>query len=428
MEERYVLCEGEKLCFSLPPQWKVLCAEDKPFIPGVVDSLAEVRRALDNPIGSARLEEMAKPGMEVALLFDDLQRPTPVDLLMPEMLNRLNRAGIPDDRVWAVCALGTHPVYSREELVKKVGKEVAERMRGRLVSHDPHSPENVVIGKTHRGTIVEINPYVAFADLVIAVGDCMPHPVAGFGGGFKIVMPGVASYRSVADHHFTWMRHRMSRVNILDGNPWYEEIVDAGRIARLCFKLDCVINEKREIIKAFAGEPFAEHREASRFAASLYSVPLPKIADITIIAAYPLEIGVQATKALTMAGFCTRAGGTIIWVAPQKQSGPLMPLVRHMSSPETASDFHRRLIRGEIPDDLKSFGISYIMQVVYFKELAEKFNVIHVTEGLAPDVVRMMKFTHATSLPEAVDMAASTMPQADVAIFPSGGNIIPVIA
>ena len=427
MEEHYVLCEGEKLCFSLPPSWKVLSAKDKPFIPGVKDFLAEIKHALDNPIGSPKLEEIAKPGMEVALLFDDLQRPTPVNLVIPEMLNGLNRAGISDDRVWAVCAIGTHPVYSREELEKKVGPEVASRLKDRLVSHDPYSPDNVVIGKTHRGTLVEINPYVAFADLVIAVGECMPHPCAGFGGGFKIVLPGVASYRSVAEHHFTWMRHRKSRVNILDGNPWYEEIVDAGQIARLSFKIDCIINEKKEIIKAFAGEPFAEHREASRYAASLYYVPLPKVADVTIIAAYPLEIGVQATKALTMAGFCTRAGGTIVWVAPQKESGPLMPLVRHMSSSETASDFHRRLIRGEIPDDLKSFGISFIMQIVYFKELAEKFNVIHVTEGLAPEVVRMMKFTHATSLPEAIDMAAKNLPHADVAIFPAGGNIIPGI-
>ena len=427
MDEHYVLCEAEKLCFSLPEGWKVLSAEDKPFIPGVKDFLAEVKRALDNPIGSPKLEEIAKPGMEVALLFDDLQRPTPVNLVIPEMLNRLNRAGVPDDRVWGVCAIGTHPVYSREELEKKVGPEVSTRLKERLVSHDPHSTENVVIGKTHRGTLVEINPHVAFADLVIAVGECMPHPCAGFGGGFKIVMPGVASYRSVADHHFTWMRHRKSRVNILDENPWYEEIVDAGQIARLTFKIDCIINEKKEIIKAFAGEPFAEHREASRYAAGLYYVPLSKVADVTIIAAYPLEIGVQATKALTMAGFCTRAGGTIIWVAPQKESGSLMPLVRHMSSPETASDFHRRLIRGDIPEDLKSFGISYIMQVVYFKELAEKFNVIHVTEGLTTEVVHMMKFAHATSLPEAIDMAVKNLPRADVAIFPSGGNIIPGI-
>jgi lactate racemase len=424
---QFVMSEGERLTFSLPSGWKVLSAEDKPPVPGVADQVQEIQRALDNPIGSPRIEELAKPGMEVALLFDDLQRPTPVHLAIPEMLDRLNRAGISDERVWGVCALGTHPVYSREELIQKVGAPVGERLGERLVSHDPHSPENVVIGKTHRGTLVEINPHVAFADLIIAVGECMPHPVAGFGGGFKIVMPGVSSYRAVADHHFSWMRHMSARVNILDGNPWYEEIVDAGRLSRLSFKLDCVINEKKEIIRAFAGEPFAEHREASQYAASLYYVPLSKMADVTITAAYPLEIGVQATKSLTMSSFCTRSGGTVIWVAPQKQAGPIMPLVKEMASDETATGFHRRLARGDIPDHLRSFGISYIMQVVYFKEMAEKFDVIHVTDGLSPEQVQMMKFRHARTVQEAIDMACERMPEADVAIFPSGGTVIPGI-
>jgi nickel-dependent lactate racemase len=255
----------------------------------------------------------------------------------------------------------------------------------------------------------------------------MPHPIAGFGGGCKIVMPGVCSYRSVAEHHFSWMRHRNSRVNLLDGNSFYEEIVDAGRLSRLAFKLDFIINEKKEVIRAFAGGPVAEHREASKFSASLYTVPLPKLADVTITSAFPLEMGVQATKALTMAGFCTRSGGAIIWVAPQKEAGSILPLIKEMASPESAGDFHRRLIEGNIPDHLKSFGISYIMQVVYFKELAEKFDVVHVTEGLSPEQVKMMKFTYSSSLQEAVNQISAKMSKADVAIFPSGGNIIPEI-
>ncbi len=421
----YVKSEGKELRFNLPAGWNVLWHRETPPVPGVADPLADITRALEEPIGSPRLEELAKPGMEVALLFDDLQRPTPVHFVIPQMLNRLNRAGVPDERVWGIGALGTHPVYSRRELEQKVGAEVAARLGNRLVSHDPHSAENVVIGKTRRGTVVEINQHVAFADLIIAVGECMPHPAAGFGGGFKIVMPGVCSYRSVADHHFNWMRHRYSRVNILEGNPWYEEIVDAGRLARLSFKLDCIVNEKKEVVRAFAGDPLAEHQEASKYAASLYYAPLPAMADVTVTAAYPLEIGVQATKALTMAGFCTRSAGTIIWVAPQKQAGPIMPLVKEMASDETANEFHRRLSRGDIPEHLRSFGISYIMQVVFFKEMAEKFKVIHVTEGLSPAQVEMMKFSHAASVQEAIDLAAASTKEANVVIFPAGGNVIP---
>ncbi|MDP2973361.1 MAG: lactate racemase domain-containing protein, partial [Deltaproteobacteria bacterium] len=358
----YVNYDGKRKDFSIPKGWNLISSEDKPSIPGVIDPTQEIRQSLDHPIGSQKIEELARPGMEVVLLFDDLQRPTPVHLALPEILNRLNRAGIPDERITGICAVGTHPIPSLEQLETKVGSEVFSRLTGRLHSHDPHSSDNVIIGKTHRGTLVEINSRVASSDLIIGVGECMPHPIAGYGGGYKIIMPGVCSYRSVADHHFHWMRHRNSRVNLLDGNHFFEDILDAGRLSRLAFKLDFIINEKKEVIRAFAGDPIAEHREASDYASALYSVPLPKLADVTITSAFPLEIGVQATKALTMAGFCTRSGGAIIWVAPQKQAGSILPLVREMGSSESASDFHRRLILGDVPEHLRSFGISYIMQ------------------------------------------------------------------
>ncbi len=423
----YVNYGSERKTFLIPKGWNLISNEDKPLVPGVTDPLQEIRRALDYPIGSPKIEELARPGMEVIILFDDLQRPTPAHLALPEMMNRLNRAGIPDGRITGICALGTHPIPSPEQLEMKVGKEVLSRLNGRLFAHNPHASNNVIIGKTHRGTLVEVNRHVAFADLIIGVGECMPHPIAGYGGGFKIVMPGVCSYRSVADHHFTWMRHRNSRVNLLEGNPFFEDIVDAGRLSRLTFKLDLILNEKKEVIRAFAGDPMDELREGSRYASSLYLVSLNKLADVTITSAYPLEIGVQATKALTMANFCTRTGGAIIWVAPQKEAGPVLPLIQEMGSEESACDFHRRLIEGNIPNHLRSFGISYIMQVVYFKELAEKFDVYHVTEGLSPEQVTMMKFNYSSSLEEAISQVYKKMPVADVAIFPSGGNIIPEV-
>ncbi len=421
----YVNYGNEKKHFSLPQGWNLISAEDRPTVPGVPDPVGEIRHCLDHPIGSPKLEELARPGMEAVLLFDDLQRPTPVHLALPEIMDRLNRSGIGDERITAICAVGTHPMPTPELIEQKVGTGVYARLKGRISSHDPRASDNVIIGRTHRGTLVEVNRFVAFADLIIGVGECMPHPVSGYGGGCKIVMPGVCSYRSIADHHFSWMRHRNSKVNLCDGNLFYEDIVDAGRLSRLAFKLDFVLNEKKEVLRAFAGDPVTEHKDASSYCASLYSIALPKLADVTITSAFPLEIGVQSTKALTMAGFCTRSGGTIIWAAPQKQAGPIMPLVKEMGSPESAGDFHRRLIEGNVPDHLKSFGISYIMQVVYFKELAEKFNVIHVTEGLSPEQVKMMKFSYASDLQEAIHRASEKNPRADAVVFPSGGHVIP---
>jgi nickel-dependent lactate racemase len=262
--DSYVNYEGKKIGFELPGGWRLISGEDKPPVPGAPNPLEEVRRALDNPIGSPRIEELARPGMQVALVFDDLQRPTPAHLILPEIMDRLNRAGIPDERMKGVCALATHPVYSLEQLKTKVGEEVFARLKGRLFSHDPHASDNVIIGRTNRGALVEINPHVAFADLVIGMGECMPHPAAGYGGGYKILVPGVSSYRSVANHHFAWMRHLNSRVNVLEGNYFWEEIVDAGKLSRLAFKADFIINEKKEIIRGFAGHPLEAQKAAAR--------------------------------------------------------------------------------------------------------------------------------------------------------------------
>jgi len=423
----YVNYEGGKLHFSLPSGWRSIVDEDRPPVPGTADPVKEIQHALDHPMGSPPIEELARPGMDVVVLFDDLQRPTPASLALPELMDRLNRGGVPDEQITAICAVGTHPAPTLDQMKTKIGSKAFTRLNGRVLSHNPHDKDNILIGRTDRGTLVEVNQRVALADLIIGVGQCMPHPIAGFGGGSKIIMPGVCSYRSTADHHFTWMRNRNSRVNLLDGNPFYEDSVDAARLARLAFKLDLIMNENKEVIRAFAGDPVEEHKQASRYAESLYRILLPKLADVTITSAYPLEIGVQASKALDMAALCTRAGGTIIWVAPQKEAGSLMPLLQEMGSPEGSTDFHRRLIEGDIPDHLKAFGISYIMVVVYYKERAEKFHVFHVTEGFTAEQVAMMKLIYCPNLQDAVDRVSKTMPTADVAIFPSGGTIIPEI-
>src|SRR4030042_4598944 len=128
----YVNYGGQKRNFRVPEGWNVISAEDKPLVPGVVDPLQEIRRVLDHPIGSPKIEELARPGMEVALLFDDLQRPTPVHLLVPDILNRLNRAGIPHTRISGICSLGTHPIPTLEQLKKKAGEEVFSRLHGRI--------------------------------------------------------------------------------------------------------------------------------------------------------------------------------------------------------------------------------------------------------------------------------------------------------
>lgn len=424
----YVNHGGGRVAFEIPSSWNVLSSRDCAAASVVEDVPAEIERALDSPIGTALIERLARPGMKVVLLFDDMQRATPANLALPAVLNRLNRAGVPDERVTAICARGTHPAPSPEQIEKKVGKEILTRLHGRIEIHDSQSNENVLIGRTRRGTAVEINHHVAEADLVIGIGTCMPHPYSGFGGGCKIVMPGVCSYRTIGEHHYSWLRNRSCTLSVLDGNPYYEEIVEIARLGGLAFKLDFLLDEQNRVIKAYAGDPVEEHRKAAEYASSLYEVSLPHQADVVITSAAPLEIGVQATKALLNARVAAKTGGTIIWIAGQKQAGPLMSLIEQMAAARSANEYHRRLVRGDIPDPLKPFGISFFMLGVPFKELSEQYHVIHVTEGLTREQVELMNFGYAATVDEAIAAAHKRAPRADVVILPSGGTIIPMVS
>jgi len=423
----YLNYDGGKINFSLPSEWNVISSKDCKQAPVVEDVAGEIERSLDNPVGIASLEEYVQPGMKVVVLFDDIQRATPADLAIPAVLNRLNKAGLSDERISAVCARGTHPKPNDEQIEKKIGKEVIKRLRGRISIHDAQSSENVFIGKTTRGTAVAINRHVAEADLVIGIGTCIPHPYSGYGGGCKIFMPGVCSYETISAHHYAWLRNKDSQLNKLEGNPWYDESVEMARLGGLTYKLDFLLNETNRVIGAFFGDPVAAHRQASEHAMSLYLVDLPKPADVVITSASPLEIGVQATKALLNARMAARTGGKIIWVASQKQAGPLMALIEQMAEAESANDYHRKLLRGDIPESIKPFGISFFMLGVPFKEISEKYDIIHVTEGLTKEQVTLMNFEYAATLEEAIQRVYKELPNADVTILPSGGTIIPKI-
>jgi nickel-dependent lactate racemase len=423
----YLNQEGRRIQFSVPPGWNVLSAQDCAKAPVVDDVVKEIERALDSPIGTAPLQKLGRPGMKAAVLFDDMQRPTPAALAFPAVLNRLNKAGIPDDRITAVCARGTHPAPTPEQLEKKVGKEVLQRLADRVLVHDAQSSENVFVGKTSRGTAVEINRHVAEADLVVGIGTCMPHPYSGYSGGCKILLPGVASYRTVGEHHYSWLRNKTCKLSVLEGNLWYEDTVEIARLGRLGFKLDFLLNEANQVIRAFAGDPVEEHREAARHSTSLYQVFLPKLADVVITSAAPLEPGVQASKSLLNARLAVKTGGTIIWVAAENQPGPLMSLIEQMAVAKSANEYHRRLLRGDIPDAIKPFGISFFMLGVPFKEISEQYNVIHATQGLTRAQVELMNFAYAPTVEAAIEQVLKSVPRADVTILPSGGTIIPVV-
>lgn len=421
----FVYYAGRRVAFEIPDGWELLYGREIAPAKPCPDPVIEIQRSLDHPVGAPRLEELASGANRAVVLFDDLTRPTPASFAFPEVLTRLNQGGIPDNRITAVCATGTHMPPDEEGLKLKIGAEAYQRLAPRVVCHEATSRENVPIGRTTRGALIEINPFVAEADLVIGIGSCFPHSWAGFGGGSKIVMPGVCGIQSIASHHLAWLRNPHTHGGIPQGNLFYEEANEVARMIGLKYKIDFLLNFRGEVIQVFSGDVVEEHREASKRCLQITAADIPRKVDVTISAAYPLEKGNQSIKSLTTAVSITKPGGQIIWVAPQPDRDQLIPFVNEVASQKTANEFHRQLVEGNYPEPLRPIGLSFMCTVVETKAYLERFSrIIHVTDGLDRSHVESMKMTYARTVQEAVELARETMPRSEVAVLPYGGAVL----
>jgi nickel-dependent lactate racemase len=424
--EAYVYYDGKKVSFEVPSGWNLLYGKELTPVSLCSDPAQEVRRSLDHPIDSERIEELAARASRAVIIFDDITRPTPTHLAFPEVLNRLNRGGIPDHQIVALCATGTHRPPDEAGLRHKLGSEAYGRLHPRIYNHDAESTENVLVGRTSRGMPVEINPWVAETDLTLGIGSCFPHNWAGFGGGSKIVMPGICGAQSIALHHLTWIRNMHTKTGITEGNLFYEECYEIARMIGFKYKIDFLLDFKGDVVKVFSGDVVAEHAEASKECIRITAVDIPQKADVTISAAYPLELGNQSIKSLTSAASVTKSGGHIIWVAPQRDRDQLLPLVREVSLEKTVNEYHRQLLEGRYPEALKPMGISFMCTVLEIKRYRDRFaRIVHVTDGLDRSMVESMRMTYAETVSKACEIVKNDLPKANVVIFPYGGIVMP---
>ncbi|HID91124.1 TPA: DUF2088 domain-containing protein, partial [Candidatus Bathyarchaeota archaeon] len=192
--------------------------------PGVDDPRAEIDRALDHPIGSERLERIAKPGDRVSIAVDDHTRPTPSRLILPPVLERLGDVGVDERDVTVIFACGSHRPVRDDEAARILGKEVAGRLS--VMSHDCRAKDLVHVGRTSLGTDVYVNRAFAEADVRILTGDVDLHYYAGYGGGRKSVLPGLAGYSSI-QHNHRMLTDPNARMGRLEGNPIHEDMTEA---------------------------------------------------------------------------------------------------------------------------------------------------------------------------------------------------------
>ena len=246
----------------------------------------EIKAAVTHLIGSPPIKELARGKKEVVIIFDDMTRVTRVAEIVPFILEELAEAGIPDDNIQFICGTGAHMVLDRLDFVKKLGEEIVDRFP--VYNHDPFD-NCIYVGTTSYGTNVSINAEVMKCDLKIAIGSVVPHPESGFGGGGKIILPGVSSIETIEHFHCVEDEFKkkhpdklVTGMGVFDDNPMRLNIEEAAILAGLDVKIDCIVNMWGETIALFAGALKPAYEAAVREAKAHYLTPKTKGESIVI--------------------------------------------------------------------------------------------------------------------------------------------------
>ena len=277
---------------------------------------ALVRAALANPVGAPKLSELAKGKKKITLIASDHTRPVPSKVIVPAMLEEL-RKGNPDADITILIATGCHRGTTKEELIGKFGEEIVKNEK--IYIHDCDEQEKLVdIGTLPSGGKCVINRIAYEADLLVAEGFIEPHFFAGFSGGRKSVLPGIAARETVlANHCSEFIASPYARTGILENNPIHRDMLWAAKTANLQFIVNVVINGEKKVLYAVAGEVEAAHKKGTDFI-SEYCAVKAVFADIAISTngGYPLDQNVyQAVKGMTAAEATVKPGGVIIMLA-----------------------------------------------------------------------------------------------------------------
>ena len=294
--------------FNLPSTWQVHGASIRDGPPLDREGM---ERALAHPIGSLPLRELARGRGRAAIIVEDVTRPAPTHLLTPLVVAELEAAGIGRKDMRVVSAVAAHRPQLSSDFHRKLGPKVYETIE----ALNPNPYEDLAfLGHSSEGTPVYLNREVVEADIRVGVGGIVPHPSAGFGGGAKLILPGVCGMETIAHHHEAFQ----GAPGRVEDNPFREDLEEVGRIAGLDFIVNAVITSEGEIAGLFTGDMVQAHRAGVQLARRVYAVQDVPPADIGIINAYPLDIDLfQSPKALSAGGGgCTvREGGAILLTA-----------------------------------------------------------------------------------------------------------------
>lgn len=376
----------------------------------------EIERALLDPVSSSRLENIVKPGEKIVVITSDITRPCPSYKVLPPLMKELASAGVKDEDVTIVFALGSHRKHTEEEKKKLVGEDIYNRFS----CIDLDVDDCVRVGVTKKGTPVDVFRPVVEADRRICVGNIEYHYFAGYSGGAKAILPGVCTKDAIQANHRMMVRDD-AVTGTLESNPLRCDIDEVHELVPIDFILNVVLDPHKKILKAVAGHYIDAHREGCRFLDSLYKIEMDRAADIVIVSpgGFPKDINMyQAQKALDNARHAVREGGIIIWVASCSEA--------------FGSAVFERWIRGADSPDQIIEDIQKNFELGGHKAAAVAMTLkkarIFLVSDLDDDLVRSIFLTPFDTVKKAQEEACRLLGrEAKTLLMPYGGSTLPVL-
>ena len=417
--------QSKRQYFSLPSGWvpAYFVKSEEGMPRPSVDQMT--REALSIPAGTPPLKDLVAGRQRIAVIVDDRTRPTPVAEILQVLLPDLVSHGFSRKNITIVIALGTHVAMTEEELEARVGRDVVSRYR--IVQHNAWQNDLVPIAIPGDGRIVRINPEVAHADLKIGISSILPHPMAGYGGGPKILMPGVSNFEFIRDHHMRHTIHPHSMAGLTKGNPFHEDCMRVARAIGLDFSINCVYNQQGEAVRILSGSLDAAFEAAVEICSEKLGVRFDEKVDVTITSTFPHTHGHQFCKGLSAPDIITKEGGAIVIVAPMV--APVADeflnsfnLVRERSHGNSVEYVKGAMSKGMpfLPDKPVEFNMAMSSVI-----LRPKIRTILVSPKVTEAEARTMGLEYAPSVEEGLRLIKNVYPKARVAIFPSGGLVVP---
>jgi nickel-dependent lactate racemase len=411
------------LAFTLPDDAPVTVITPQPQA-GLPDEDDALLSALRAPSGTSALRDMLAPDDAVAVVFSDITRPTPNDRILPPLLAELAAAGVPDAQITLINALGTHRPQTQGELAEMLGAEIVRRYR--IVQHDAWDDAALVeIGRNRAGNPIRVNRAYMDASFRILTGFIEPHFFAGFSGGPKAVLPGIADAGAILDNHNAAMiGDPHSTWAVTEGNPLWEEILAAAQATSPDFLLNVTLNAQHEITGVFAGELTAAHRAGTDFVRETAMQPVAAPFDVVITSnsGYPLDLNLyQAVKGMSAAAQIVRPGGDII-VAAECWDG----LPDH-------GEYARLLREADTPEVLLAaitapgFRCQDQWEAQIQAQILQKARVHVYADGLTDAELREAMVIPCESIEATVAQIREATPDATIAVLPEGPQTVPYL-